>query len=290
MTARPSASQDRSSPSSPPSPPSSAGASGSLGAPSPNASSAGPVSSAPSAPVIGLRALNRAYLARQLLLQRHATSALDAVGHLVGLQAQAPSPPYYGLWSRLADFRPGELSGLLSDRRAVRVTLMRGTVHLVGARDFRELRPSVQPALERFVQTAHGKDLHGVDRAELVAEARGALAEGAITAAELGVRLHARWPERPAAALGNAAVPARRPACSPSFCPPSPLARCPHAQPPARPPVPTRPVVRSWSLPPPGAVGPAARAVRPVRRGRPAPCRPPFGGASRGRPRSGPVV
>jgi Winged helix DNA-binding domain len=163
-----------------------------------------PSSPAP-APVIGRRALNRAFLARQLLLERRATSALDAVGHLMGLQAQAPTPPYYGLWTRLADFRPEELSALLSDRRAVRITLMRGTVHLVGERDCRALRPWVQPFLDRVAETAYGKDLSGVDRAELVAAARTALAERPRTTAELGALLHSRWPDNPAQALGNAA-------------------------------------------------------------------------------------
>ncbi|MFE7245535.1 DNA glycosylase AlkZ-like family protein, partial [Streptomyces sp. NPDC057580] len=83
------------------------------------------------ADVLERRALNRAFLARQLLLARRAMPAEEALEHLVGLQAQAPIPPYYGLWTRLEDFRPAELAGLLTERRAVRIALMRGTVHLV---------------------------------------------------------------------------------------------------------------------------------------------------------------
>ena len=64
--------------------------------------------------VLSLRALNRATLARQLLLQRSPMSALDAIEHLVGMQAQAPFAPYYGLWSRLDGFTGEELSGLLT--------------------------------------------------------------------------------------------------------------------------------------------------------------------------------
>jgi len=60
--------------------------------------------------VESLRALNRTTLARQLLLQRSPMSALDAIEHLVGMQAQAPFAPYYGLWSRLDDFTGQELS------------------------------------------------------------------------------------------------------------------------------------------------------------------------------------
>ena len=95
--------------------------------------------------MLSLRALNRATLARQLLLQRSQMSALEAIEHLVGMQAQAPFAPYYGLWSRLDGFTGDELSGLLTSREAVRIVLMRGTIHLVTAKDCHRLRPLVQP-------------------------------------------------------------------------------------------------------------------------------------------------
>jgi hypothetical protein len=93
--------------------------------------------------VLDRRSLNRSLLERQLLLRRHKVSAFEAVEHLVGLQAQAPDPPYVGLWTRLAGFRPGELSRMILERRAVRVALMRNTVHLVTAEDCLKLRPMV---------------------------------------------------------------------------------------------------------------------------------------------------
>jgi len=94
--------------------------------------------------ILGQRALNRALLARQLLLERASMSARDALEHLVGLQAQAPGPPYVGLWTRLEGFGAAELAELIIDRRAVRIALQRGTIHVVSARDALTLRPLLQ--------------------------------------------------------------------------------------------------------------------------------------------------
>lgn len=58
-------------------------------------------------------------------------SAVEAIEHLVGMQAQAPFAPYYGLWSRLDGFTGEELSGLLTSGKAARSVVMRGTNHLV---------------------------------------------------------------------------------------------------------------------------------------------------------------
>lgn len=109
-----------------------------------------------------MREFNRALLARQLLLDRVDLGILDAVEHLVGLQAQATTPPYYGLWSRLRGFQADALSRAIEDGSLVRMTLMRGTVHMVTPRDAAFLRPLVQPAIDRGHQAAFGRRMGGV--------------------------------------------------------------------------------------------------------------------------------
>ncbi|MEV8633601.1 winged helix DNA-binding domain-containing protein [Streptosporangium sp. NPDC051023] len=153
--------------------------------------------------VLSRRALNRATLHRQLLLARAELTALEAVRHLYGMQAQAPNPPYIGLWSRLADFEHEDLARLLHERLAVRVVLMRSTIHLVAAEDCLALRPLLQPMLIRGLRSSQGKGLAGLDLAELAETGRALVEERPLTFGELGRRLLERWPDRVAADLVN---------------------------------------------------------------------------------------
>jgi hypothetical protein len=155
--------------------------------------------------VLGRRELNRALLERQHLLSRAQLPVASAVEHLVGLQAQATLPPYYGLWSRLDGFDPHELGRLLVDREALRLTLMRGTVHLVTVRDALFLRPLVQRVVERTHNGAFGRRMGGADPAALAAAVRELLADGPLTARELGRRLVERGIGADVEAIGNAA-------------------------------------------------------------------------------------
>ncbi|HSL64051.1 MAG TPA: winged helix DNA-binding domain-containing protein [Gaiellaceae bacterium] len=157
------------------------------------------------AEVLSDPALSRATLARQHLLRRTELSPLGAVEHLVGLQAQVPRDPYTALWSRLAGFQPDELSRLLEERRVVRTTVMRGTIHLVTADDALLLRPLVQPVLDR--ELVRHRDfsllLRGVDLDPVLAVARAVLAEPR-SGPQLRAALAERFPRHDPAALAYA--------------------------------------------------------------------------------------
>jgi len=158
------------------------------------------------AEVLGVRALNRAFLERQMLLRRRKLSAAEALEHLVGMQAQAPNPPYIGMWTRLEDFHPGELASLISDRCAVRIALMRNTIHLVTAHDCLALRPLVQPIFDRDLRAnySHGGNIKGIDLDALTAAGRALLDEKPRTGKDLGALLAERWPDRNPASLAHA--------------------------------------------------------------------------------------
>ncbi|PRY44904.1 winged helix DNA-binding domain-containing protein [Umezawaea tangerina] len=159
--------------------------------------------------VLGTRALNRATLARQLLLDRSDLPVLDAVAHVGGLQAQEPQEPFAGLWSRLRAFDPAVLSDLLVGRSVVRTHLMRRTVHLLTAADALAWRSRHDAMLLQRVLGVYRRELDGVDLAELAAAARAVLADGEPrTMSEIARALAERWPAPGTRALGEVVVAA----------------------------------------------------------------------------------
>ncbi|MEV4298824.1 winged helix DNA-binding domain-containing protein [Microbispora rosea] len=159
--------------------------------------------------VLDSRALNRATLARQFLLDRTDTPVLGVIAHLCGMQAQEPQEPFVGLWSRVRAFHPAALDGLLTGRDVVRTHLMRRTVHLVTAGDALAWRARHDTMLRRRVLTTYRRELAELDPDEVAAAGREIMADGRPrTMAELVDALTGRWPAPPRRALGELLVAA----------------------------------------------------------------------------------
>jgi hypothetical protein len=145
-------------------------------------------------PVLTAAELNRATLARQLLLRRAPCDVAEGVRRLVAVQAQEPASPYIGLWSRLSDFDPTELDAAFADRAVVKATLARITLHVVHVDDHRPFREALEPTLRasrltsRFTAAAQ---LDPGDVGQLVADLV-AHADRPRTAVELRTWLEAR--------------------------------------------------------------------------------------------------
>ena len=125
--------------------------------------------------VLTRRVLNRALLARQLLLQRERMPVVRAVERVAGLQAQYTPSPYLQLWARVDGFKRDELTRALEERRLVKALLMRGTLHIVTPRDYwafgtarRELGGILwPPSYEKLVPKAKLEQLAAVAASEL---------------------------------------------------------------------------------------------------------------------------
>ncbi|WP_318307336.1 winged helix DNA-binding domain-containing protein [Amycolatopsis solani] len=162
--------------------------------------------------VLDTRALNRATLARQLLLERAGLPVHDAVAHLGGLQAQEPQEPFTGLWSRLRAFDPAALSELLTGRRVVRTHLMRRTVHLLTAGDVLAWRTRFDAMLRQRVLGTYRRELAGVDLGELTAAGRAVLADGEPRSmGDLARAVADRWPDAGPRPLGEMLIAALLP-------------------------------------------------------------------------------
>ncbi|WP_437562088.1 winged helix DNA-binding domain-containing protein [Sorangium sp. So ce542] len=139
--------------------------------------------------------LNRATLARQMLLSRERTAVVRGIERLVALQAQLARPPFIGLWSRLEGFRREELVRLIRRREVVRAPFLRGTLHLVSAKDYLALHPVIAPVHHAAVRSILRGRADALDVARLVAEARAYFDEEPRTMDELRDHLAALHPE-----------------------------------------------------------------------------------------------
>ncbi len=149
------------------------------------------------------RQLNRATLARQMLLVREKVSAVDAVERLCGLQAQEAKPPFIGLWTRVDGFGRQDLHDALHKREVVRATLMRATLHLMSATDHAAFRDALQPVMTQAMRVL-GARAKGLELRELVPAARALLAEEPRNFNELRAMLLEAFPHVNDRALGYA--------------------------------------------------------------------------------------
>ncbi len=144
--------------------------------------------------VLSLRQLNRATLARQMLLTRQPLPAAAAVERLVGLQAQLARPPYVGLWTRLRDFHREDLAACIESREVLKATWVRGTLHLLTAEDYTRFRAALQPMLTKGWSAIAKRRGGGFEPEEVLMIARRALEEAPRTFAELSALLGERLP------------------------------------------------------------------------------------------------
>jgi hypothetical protein len=129
---------------------------------------------------ISARGLNRATLARQMLLARERVKPVPAIERLAGMQAQWPRPPFVGLWTRLEGFTRDDLLKAIERRDVVRGTFMRGTIHLVSAKDYLAFRQTLQPALSEGLSVIRDR-MQGVDVPPIVKQGRAFFMRGPAT-------------------------------------------------------------------------------------------------------------
>jgi DNA glycosylase AlkZ-like len=125
--------------------------------------------------ILSARRLNRALLARQLLLARSRMPLGRALQQVGGLQAQYAPSPYIRLWSVLERFELGDLTRALERRRAVQGTLMRSTIHVVSPRDYWRFAAGIGPSRQEWWLGTHGREQRGTDIDAIAAELRRAL-------------------------------------------------------------------------------------------------------------------
>jgi hypothetical protein len=108
--------------------------------------------------VLSARELNRALLARQLLLNRSTLSVPRLLEQIGGIQAQYAPSSYVRLWTNLKRFAMADLDRLLAQRKVVQGTLMRSTIHLVSAADIGPIAAGIGPSRQEWWHRTFGKD------------------------------------------------------------------------------------------------------------------------------------
>jgi hypothetical protein len=125
--------------------------------------------------VLSQRALNRALLARQLLLERVRAPLPRVLERLCGIQNQYAPNGYIRLWSCIEGFRREDLDRALGRKTVVQATLMRGTIHLVSTRDYPLFLGAIAESQREWSTRIH-RGVGDEDRDDLVERVRAALA------------------------------------------------------------------------------------------------------------------
>jgi hypothetical protein len=137
---------------------------------------------------LSVRALNRALLARQMLLERSDAPIEGVVEQMGGIQMQYAPAGYIGLWSRMRDFERPMLTRALEERALVQATLMRATIHTVSAADYWPMLAGIRRVNREWYSRAD-PEIGATDMDAVAAIVRDALTDGPLRMSELAERV-----------------------------------------------------------------------------------------------------
>ena len=143
-------------------------------------------------PVLSTRGLNRALLARQLLLERSSLGLTEVIEQMGGVQTQYAPAGYIGLWSRMRDFTRPMLTQALEERRVVQATIMRATIHMVSAADYWPMEVGVRRIRAEWFEKVGRREIEKFDLTAVARAVREVLADGPLGMKELTERLATR--------------------------------------------------------------------------------------------------
>ncbi|MDQ3344699.1 MAG: winged helix DNA-binding domain-containing protein [Chloroflexota bacterium] len=154
-------------------------------------------------PVLTARALNRALLARQMLLERSQMSLTQVMQQIGGVQTQYAPAGYIGLWSRMRDFDRPMLTRALEERRAIQATMMRATIHTVSAADYWPMTAGIRRIRREWFEKVSHREVAGTDMDAVARAVREELGDGPLPMRELTACIEARgFPPRTAGWAG----------------------------------------------------------------------------------------
>ncbi len=142
-------------------------------------------------PVLTARHLNRALLARQMLLERSTAGINEVAERMGGIQAQYAPAGYIGLWSRMRDFERPMLTQALVDRTIIQATIMRSTIHMVSAADYWPMTAGIRRIRREWFERVN-RDVAGLDTDAVADAVRDVLAAGPLPMKELTARMTER--------------------------------------------------------------------------------------------------